>query len=191
MDKTFCDLVAGLDSTLLASLLDKAKAKDMCLDVHLINNKRNQKHVYEIVKPLIEEVFKDVLKPGDLTIGGFAITLRRQTDGVVVGTILGDWTYTGMMLKMHAVQLSMRCQGLGRLLYQACDVVIGYLAASVLPISQSVRKRGTVTVCTSLKVNAPPYLKQLVLALGFQCTTRGDTELSFEKRVSIAVKQAD
>ncbi len=103
----------------------------------------------------------------------------------------------------------MRHQGLGRMLYQACDVVIGYLAASVLPISQFVCKRGTVTVCTSLERNAPPYLKKLVLDLGFECTARRDvelvlgldtgfectmardTELSFEKRVSIAVKQAD
>jgi hypothetical protein len=189
MDKTFCELVAGLNSKPLADLLDKATAKGMRLDVYPIN-KRNQKDVFNMVKKLIEEVFNvpGMLNPRDLTIGGFAITLSRQTDGVVVGTILGDWTYTGMMLKMHAVEWSMRGQGLGRMLYQACDVVIGYLAASVLPISQSVRKRGTVTVCTSLERNAPPYLVKLVLDLGY---ARGDTALSFEKRVSIAVKQAD
>ncbi len=210
MDETFCDLVAGLDSTPLAVLLDKATAtgKGVCLDVYPIN-KHNQKRVFEMVKRLIKDVFKDVLNPRDLTIGGFAVTLTRLTGDtrVVVGTILGDWTYTGMMLKMHAVEWSMRRQGFGRMLYQACDVVIGYLAASV-PISQFVRKRGTVTVCTSLERNAPPYLKKLVLDLGFECTARGDvelvlgldtgfectmardTELSFEKRVSIAVKQA-
>jgi hypothetical protein len=190
MDKTFYELVAGLNSKPLDALLDEATGKGMRLDVYPIK-KDNQKDVFNMVKTLIKEVFEDVLNPKDLTIGGFAITLRRQTDGVVVGTILGDWTYTGMMLKMHAVEWSMRKQGLGRMLYQACDVVIGYLAASVLPISPFARKRGTVTVCTSLERNAPPYLVNLVLSLGFKCTARGDTALFFEKQVSIAVKQAD
>ena len=188
----FRKLIVGPDHPKMTTLLEKASGLGVAVDVHMFTP-GNLETIREIIKPGVEKAFgtPGLLVSDELKSLRFAITLSNDSR-VVVGTIVGDWYPYSFKLKMHCVAEAERRKGLGRLLYEAADVVVACVAKVMhtreLSPCSAVDKTVLVMVCVDS--HADWFVTELVEGAGFEDKYEDDgadlcqDEFIFSKHVS-------